>query len=106
MADVTSVLAQVTDLFTLLVTQALPLPRLLLHRADALDLALLAMRAGTLAGTARAYERIDLAYWLSPLADLAAVLRVVWGAVRPGRSWRGRTYPRPAASRVVARCSA
>jgi len=33
-------------------------------------------------------------YWLSPLADPAAVVRVVWGAVRPGRTWRGRTYPR------------
>ena len=75
-------------------TQALPLPRLLLRRADALDLALLVLRAGTLAGTARAYERRDLAYWLSPVADSAAVLRVLWGANRPGRTWRGRTYPR------------
>ena len=31
-------------------------------------------------------------FWLSPLADIAAVLRVVWSTfVRP-RSWRGRTY--------------
>ena len=74
--------------------QALPLPRLLLGRGDALDVALLALRLGTLAGTRRAYERADLAYWLSPLADPAAVGRVVWGAVRPGRTWRGRTYPR------------
>jgi dolichol-phosphate mannosyltransferase len=104
MPDVTSRTAQLVDLFTLLVAQALPLPRLLARRADALDVALLAMRAGTLVGTARAYERIDLAYWLSPLADPAAVLRVVWGAMRPSRSWRGRTYPRsavpPAAGRL------
>jgi dolichol-phosphate mannosyltransferase len=93
--DVTTVAAQVADGLTLLVTQALPLPRLLLRRADALDLALLVLRAGTLAGTARAYERRDLAYWLSPVADSAAVLRVLWGAIRPGRTWRGRTYPRP-----------
>jgi dolichol-phosphate mannosyltransferase len=92
MPDVTSVTTQVADLFTLLVTQALPLPRLLARRADVLDIVLLAMRAGTLAGTARAYGRTDVAYWLSPLADPAAVLRVVWGAVRPSRSWRGRTY--------------
>ncbi len=101
MPDVTTVVAQVADGLTLLLTQALPLPRLLLRRADALDLVLLAMRAGTLAGTARAYERRDLAYWLSPLADPAAVLRVLWGAVRPGRSWRGRTYPRPAPPAVA-----
>jgi dolichol-phosphate mannosyltransferase len=96
MADATSRIMQVADMFTLLVTQALPLPRLLVGRADPLDLVLLAMRAGTLVGTARAYDRTDLAYWLSPTADAAAVLRVVWGAVRPARSWRGRTYPRPA----------
>jgi dolichol-phosphate mannosyltransferase len=104
--DVTSVVAQVADVFTLLVTQALPLPRVLLRRADPLDLLLLAMRAGTLAGTARAYEQTDVAYWLSPLADVAAVSRVLWGAVRPGRSWRGRTYPRSAAPPAVARRSA
>jgi dolichol-phosphate mannosyltransferase len=96
MADATSTIMQVADMFTLLVTQALPLPRLLVRRADPLDLVLLAMRAGTLVGTARAYDRTDLAYWLSPTADAAAVLRVTWGAVRPARSWRGRTYPRPA----------
>ena len=106
MPDVTGVVAQVADIFTLLVTQALPLPRLLLRRADPLDLLLLAMRAGTLAGTARAYERTDLAYWLSPLADFAAVSRVLWGAVRPARSWRGRTYPRSTAPPAVARRSA
>jgi hypothetical protein len=76
----------------LLVAQALPLPRLLLGRGDVLDLGLLALRLGTLAGTARAYERADLPYWLSPLADPAAVGRVLWGALRPTRTWRGRTY--------------
>ena len=93
MPDATPVAAQLVDGFTLLVTQALPLPRLLLRRADALDLALLALRAGTLAGTARAYERRDLAYWLSPLADPAAVLRVLWGAVRPGAVLAGPHLP-------------
>ena len=93
MPDVTSAPAQALDAITLLVAQALPLPRLLLGRGDALDLGLLALRLGTLAGTARVYERTDLPYWLSPLADPAAVGRVVWGALRPGRTWRGRTYP-------------
>ena len=94
MPDATAPGPQLIDLATLLVAQALPLPRLLLGRGDALDVALLAVRLGTLAGTRRAYERADLPYWLSPLADPAAVVRVVWGAVRPGRTWRGRTYPR------------
>ncbi len=94
MPDATAPGPQLLDLATLLVAQALPLPRLLLGRGDALDVALLAVRLGTLAGTRRAYERADLPYWLSPLADPAAVGRVVWGAVRPGRTWRGRSYPR------------
>ena len=106
MPDVTGAVAQVADMVTLLLTLALPLPRLLGRRADVLDLVLLAMRAGTLAGTRPAYERTDLAYWLSPLADPAAVLRVLWGALRPGRSWRGRTYPRSMTPPGVARRSA
>ena len=73
MPDVTSAPWQVLDAITLVVAQALPLPRLLLGRGDALDLGLLALRLGTLAGTARAYEQTDLPYWLSPLADPAAV---------------------------------
>lgn len=94
MPDTTAPGPQLLDLATLVVAQALPLPRLLLGRGDALDVALLATRLGTLVGTRRAYERADLPYWLSPLADPAAVGRVVWGAVRPGRTWRGRFYPR------------
>ena len=94
MPDVTATGPQLLDLATLLVAQALPLPRLLVGRGDALDAALLAVRLGTLAGTRRAYEHVDLPYWLSPLADPEAVGRVVWGAVRPGRTWRGRSYPR------------
>ena len=94
MPDATAPGSQLLDLATLLVAQALPLPRVLLGRGDGLDVVLLAVRLGTLAGTRRAYERADLPYWLSPLADPAAVGRLVWGAVRPGRTWRGRTYPR------------
>ena len=92
MPDVTSAGAQVVDLATLLVAQALPLPRTLLRRGDLLDVVLLALRLGTLAGTARVYEERGWAYWLSPLADLPAVTRVAWGALRPGRTWRGRRY--------------
>ena len=93
MADVTTPAVQLGDLATLLLTQALPLPRLLLGRGDVIDVVLLALRLGTLVGTGRAYARTDVWYWLSPLADPAAVARVAWGAVRPARSWRGRTYP-------------
>ena len=89
---------QVLDLVVLASTIALPLPRLLLRRGDALDVVLLAARFGTLAGTVRAYvlpdRRRRLAYWCSPLADLPATVAVAVGVVRRRHSWRGRQYPR------------
>jgi dolichol-phosphate mannosyltransferase len=88
---------QVIDLAVLLLAQALPLPRLLLWRADAVDLVMLAARFGTLVGTADAYEKRSVAYWASPLADVPAVTAVAAGVLRPllgrGHRWRGRTYP-------------
>jgi hypothetical protein len=61
---------QLVDLGVVLAAQALPLPRLLLRRGDRLDVVLLAVRAGTLAGTSRAYACRGAPYWLSPLADI------------------------------------
>ena len=58
----------VLDAVVVLLAQALPLPRLLVRRGDLIDVVLLAARAGTLVGTAGAYERRRAAYWLSPLA--------------------------------------
>ncbi len=83
---------QVVDLGVVLVAQALPLPRLLARRADVIDVALLAVRAGTLVGTRNAYRTRGIAYWSSPAADLVAVAALVWGIVRPRQPWRGRTY--------------
>ena len=40
------------------------------------------------------YDRPPAAYWLAPLADGLAVLRLAISAVRPNRRWRGRTYLR------------
>lgn len=83
---------QAVDLAVVLVAQALPLPRLLLRKGDALDVVLLLVRFGTLAGTAQAYERPRAAYWLSPLADLPAVGALAAGAIRRRQTWRGRSY--------------
>jgi dolichol-phosphate mannosyltransferase len=87
---------RVVDLAGLVVAQALPLPRLLTGRADALDLVLLAARAGTLAGTADTYVGRRSVYWASPAADPVAVASVALGVVRSLRRrpvhWRGRTY--------------
>lgn len=93
LADVTSPSAQVVDLATVWFALALPLPRLLARRGDGLDLVLAAARLGTLVGTRRAYARTGIAYWCSPLADLAAAVRLTQRTLRPDRSWRGRSYP-------------
>lgn len=84
---------QLFDLAVVLLAQALPLPRLLLRRGDLLDVALLAARCGTLAGTRSAYSRVDAAYWLSPLADVPAAIAIARGVMRRGKQvWRGRIY--------------
>jgi dolichol-phosphate mannosyltransferase len=84
---------QIADTLVVALAQALPLHRLLLRRGDVVDVALLALRLGTLAGTAGAYERRGVAYWASPLADAPAVAALVTGVVRRRRQrWRGRTY--------------
>lgn len=92
MPDVTSARWQAADLAVLWLALALPLPRLLSRRGDGLDVALVAVRLGLLAGIAPAYARRGPWWWLSPLADLPVAGRLTWGALRPGRTWRGRTY--------------
>jgi dolichol-phosphate mannosyltransferase len=75
-----------------LLTMPVPLVRMATGRADAVDLAALAVRLGTLFGTRRAFDRGGLAYWTSPLADLVAGGVLAAGIVRPHRTWRGRRY--------------
>ncbi|MEP4652178.1 MAG: glycosyltransferase, partial [Ilumatobacter sp.] len=84
---------QVVDLAVVALAQAMPLPRLAMRRGDVVDVVLLANRLGTLVGTRSAYDRIDAAYWASPLADLASVAAIARGIFRRGpHTWRGRTY--------------
>jgi dolichol-phosphate mannosyltransferase len=83
---------QALDLAVVWSAMALPLPRLLSGRGDAVDVAALLVRLGTLAGTRGAYARRGLPYLLSPLADLAVAARITAGTIRPSRRWRGRTY--------------
>jgi dolichol-phosphate mannosyltransferase len=65
----------------------------LLRRGDLVDVGLLALRLGTLAGTRRAYARTDAAYWASVFADPIAAAAIARGIVRRGRqTWRGRNY--------------
>lgn len=88
-------------LIGLLFVQALPLPTLLLGALLGWPLGLivlagllLALRLGILFGVARAYPNRPWSYWLSPLADLPVILRIIQLALRRRHSWRGRTYRR------------
>jgi dolichol-phosphate mannosyltransferase len=92
LAPVTGWPWQALDLAVVWSTLALPLPRLVAGRGDAVDVAALVLRLGTLVGTRRAYRRRGLAYAMSPLADLAVAARITAGTVRPSREWRGRRY--------------
>jgi dolichol-phosphate mannosyltransferase len=84
---------QLLDLAIVVLAQALPIPRLLVRRGDLVDVVLAAIRLGTLVGTRRAYERNDVTYWASPLADPIAAAAIARGIVRRGRqTWRGRSY--------------
>jgi dolichol-phosphate mannosyltransferase len=85
----------------LLFAQALPLPTLIAllvlggrvpfaRVATGIAFALVMMRLGVLAGTRRAYVRPSFAYWLSPLADLPAVVLLIRSALLRTHVWRGR----------------
>jgi dolichol-phosphate mannosyltransferase len=93
--DVTSPAWQAADLAVVWLTMALPVTRGLARRATKLDLVLLALRLALLAPLAGAYTRRGAAYWASPLADPATAICVTLSALRPARTWRGRTYARP-----------
>jgi dolichol-phosphate mannosyltransferase len=80
-----------------ILVQGLPLVRIIGRggphgRAPAarLDRALLGLRLGVLAGTARAYPNRPASYWLSPLMDLPAAVAILARSVQKTHTWRGR----------------
>jgi len=91
--DVTSPAWQAADLAVVWLTLALPPLRVALRRAGRVDAALLAVRWAMLGPIAAGYERRGVPFWLSPLADPLAVVRLTTSALRPARRWRGRVYP-------------
>jgi dolichol-phosphate mannosyltransferase len=56
----------------------------------AVNAALLVVRLLLAGATAHSFAPRGLAYWLAPLADLPAVLRVIATMVRTPREWRGQ----------------
>jgi len=91
--DVTPPAWQAADLAVVWLTMAMPVLRLATGRPTPLDLALLAVRAALLGGLAGSYARRGPWFWLSPLADPATAVRLTLSALRPARTWRGRSYP-------------
>ncbi|MEN9224682.1 MAG: glycosyltransferase family 2 protein [Thermostichus sp. HHBFW_bins_43] len=57
-----------------------------------LNLGLVVFRFGLLTGIRGSYQDPPWTFWLSPLADPLAVLRVILSATRRPRVWRGRSY--------------
>ena len=53
---------------------------------------LLTIRVAMLGALAISYSKRYAAYWLSPLADPLAVVRIIASALRRPTSWRGRSY--------------
>lgn len=53
---------------------------------------LLALRWLLLFGIAPSYERRGITWWLSPLADLVAAVRLVMSSLSRPKRWRSRTY--------------
>lgn len=81
-------------LFVVFFAQVLPTFVALFWHPSAVTAFLVLVRIGTLFGTRSAYITIDLAYWLSPFADVIAWWALVVGVVRRDEpeTWRGRTY--------------
>jgi dolichol-phosphate mannosyltransferase len=92
LADVTTPAWRAADVALVWLTSGLPPLRVLCGRATRLDHALLALRVVMLLPLAGGYARRGAPYWLSPLADPAAALRLTLSALRPATRWRGRDY--------------
>lgn len=105
-------LRQAGDVLFLLLVQGAPLPILLVAAAGGLRGAgaagtwltavcgaLLGVRLLVNVALRGSYAQRGPTFWLSPLADPLAALRVLLSSLRRPRRWRGRDYPRaPAAT--------
>ena len=95
---VASAREQLIDLVTLTPTMALPIPMLIAaiwtgaYLLAIPSVVLLAVRVLFHVALRPTYDNPGRAYWLSPLADPLAIVRLAWSALRPNRRWRGRVY--------------
>ncbi|MBX9929803.1 MAG: glycosyltransferase family 2 protein [Gemmatimonadaceae bacterium] len=97
--DARTPIGQLGDLALLIGAQAAPwlIAPLALRAGVVAALApaviLLGFRPMILTAARGSYEQRGLPFWLSPLADLLAVGRVLWSSVRRPARWRSRGYP-------------
>ncbi|HVE80048.1 MAG TPA: glycosyltransferase family 2 protein [Gemmatimonadaceae bacterium] len=110
MRDATSPAARLLDSAFLVLAQGAPLAvlgALALSGArgaaavalSAVNVVLFGLRLLVLAAASPTFERRGLAYWLSPLADLPATLRVGYTSFRRPQEWRGRALTAAGRSR-------
>jgi dolichol-phosphate mannosyltransferase len=107
--DASSTMRQWADVLFLLLVQGMPLLTLLVLGASWLAGArlddparllwltsslLFAVRVLLQFALAPSYASTGIAFWLSPLADPLAALRILLSTLRRPREWRGRRYPR------------
>ena len=90
LSGVDGVLRRTLDVVVLTLVMPVPLVRMLVGRADVIDVVAAALRAGTLVGTRRAFTRTGAAFWCSPLADIASVASLATSVVQRRHRWRGR----------------
>ena len=94
------------DVLFLLCVQALPLPMLLLSSyllyfgnnypiiisIFSLNAFLIFLRYGMLLAISPSYSGSSFFFWLSPFADIPAVLRIFLSSLKKPTKWRGRSY--------------
>lgn len=102
--DAATPLQTLLDCIFLIAVQGLPLPLLILLVFSAtanslfssillwLNGGLVLIRFALLLGIRSSYTDVGLGFWLSPLADPIAVLRILISAVNKPKQWRGRIY--------------
>lgn len=104
LSDATTRVKQWVDVAFITLVQGVPVPLLLAAGVGVftpsrllldVNVALVVIRALMLAALGSSYERRTIGYWLSPLSDPLAALRLVLSSVRRPRSWRGRAFTAP-----------
>jgi dolichol-phosphate mannosyltransferase len=103
--DATTPLEQVVDVATIIAVQGMPLTVFALAAVGVLEAAvpivalsagLLLVRVLLLFAMKHSYAERGLSYWLSPLSDPLAAVRLVMSSLRRPVDWRGRSYSRVA----------